>query len=265
VITRKKSEYNSDFADVGSVAETMGIDCLYTDGINDLQTCEWIRGHRPEVIFCFGWSQLIGKELLDMPRLGIVGYHLVMLPANRGRHPLIWALALGLETTGSTFFFMDEGADSGDILNQRELPIAYEDNATSLYEKMCTTADNQIREFLPQLYSGKYMRVPQDHKRANLWRKRGKVDGRIDFRMSSRSVYNLVRALTRPYPGAHVETAKMDVPVWQAQEISDVQPNMEPGKVLDVRNGNITVKCGEGAVILLEHGFDPLPREGDYL
>ena len=59
---------------------------------------------RPDIIFCFGWSRLIKEELLKIPKKGVVGYHPAMLPKNRGRHPLIWALALGIKTTGSTFF-----------------------------------------------------------------------------------------------------------------------------------------------------------------
>ncbi len=265
VVARRESAFNVDFADLGHVAEPHGLDLLYTDRVNDPETLAWVEERRPDVIFCFGWSALLGKELLDVPSLGVVGYHPAMLPANRGRHPLIWALALGLESTGSTFFFMDQWADSGDILSQRKMPIAYEDDAASLYERMCATAVEQICEFLPLLEQGTFRRVSQDHSQANWWRKRGRADGGIDFRMDSRSVYNLVRALTRPYVGAHIETPGGDVKVWKVRESEDAPANIEPGKVFWVEGGRVGVKCGKGAVELLEHGFEDLPKEGEYL
>ena len=83
--------------------------------------------------------------------MGIVGYHPAALPSNRGRHPLIWALVLGLTETASTFFFMDEGADSGDILDQRPVSILPSDDAKSLYERISQVAISQIRDFVPRL------------------------------------------------------------------------------------------------------------------
>ena len=79
---------------------------------------------KPDIIFCFGWSSLIKSEVLNLTKLGVVGYHPAMLPNNRGRHPLIWAKILGLTQTGSTYFFMDEGADTGDILDQSSFEIS---------------------------------------------------------------------------------------------------------------------------------------------
>ena len=130
------------------------------------------------LIFC-GWSRLIRKNLLDLPPLGVIGF--ILLPAdNRGRHPIIWALVLGLQGTASTFFFMDEGADSGDIISQEFLKITDNDDAGILYEKITQTALKQLREFVPRLAQGNGQRMLQDTTRANVWRKRGKPDGCID-------------------------------------------------------------------------------------
>ena len=98
---------------------------------------------------------------------------------------------------------MDEGADSGDILSQKIISISDEDDALSLYNKVINTAKGQLEEFIPALQNNSYQRLPQDHSLANYWRKRTYKDGEIDWRMSLRNIYNLVRALTRPYVGAH--------------------------------------------------------------
>ena len=132
-----------------------------------------------------------------MMPLGVVGYHPAALPANRGRHPLIWALVLGLEKTASTFFFMDEGVDSGDILSQRSITITWDDDARTLYCRVTATALDQIGEFVSALISGNYLRTSQDKSKVSYWRKRESNDGKIDWRMSAKSIHNLVCGLTR--------------------------------------------------------------------
>ena len=101
----------------------------------------------PDVIFCFGWSRLIKKTLLNIAPLGVIGFHPALLPANRGRHPLIWSLILGLKESGSTFFFMDEGADSGDILSQLNVSISEMDDAGTLYVNVQSSAVDDIDTF----------------------------------------------------------------------------------------------------------------------
>ncbi len=160
---------------------------------------------------------------------------------------------------------MDEGADTGDILSQRLVSIDYEDNAATLYDKITSTALNQIQEFIPQLSQGNFQRTPQNHTQANIWRKREKQDGKIDFRMSSRNVYNLVRALTRPYVGAHLEYNDQEVKVWKVEEHDYSQPNCEPGKVISAERDNLVVKCGDKSIRLIEHEFEQLPCAGDYI
>lgn len=265
VITKQYSSFNADFAELAPVCEKYNIPYRFVDDIHESSNFLWIKEHNPDVIFCFGWSSLLKDSILKLPRLGVIGFHPAALPENRGRHPLIWALALGLKETASTFFFMDQGADSGDILSQETVSIDYKDDASSLYSKITEVALKQISSFTPKLKANSFVRKPQDHSLANTWRKRGKEDGRIDFRMSSRSIYNLVRALTRPYVGAHVQYRGQDVKVWKAKEIDVQMPNIEPGKVLSANQNELCVKCGHKAISLIEHEFDPLPEKGEYL
>jgi methionyl-tRNA formyltransferase len=265
VATKADSPFNADFADITPLCKKANIPHKFVDNINDREIIGWIKGLCPDVIFCFGWSELIKKELLHLAPLGVVGFHPAALPQNRGRHPIIWALALGLEETASTFFFMDEGADSGDILSQKFIEIAYSDDARSLYSKIVDTAMLQIEEFVPEIKNGTYKRMPQDHSKANIWRKRNKNDGKIDFRMTSRAIYNLVRALAKPYVGAHVVYKAEEYKVWKSKERKSEAINLEPGKVFAVENNTITVKTEDGAVDLIEHDFKVMPRVGEYL
>jgi len=267
VITKKRSNFNSDFVDLGPICEKYGIEYKYVTNINHKKNVQYIQSVRPDIIFCFGWSQLISKQILDIPKHGVVGFHPTLLPQNRGRHPLIWALALGLNETGSTFFFMDEGADSGKIISQEKVSISYEDDARILYDKITATALKQVEEFLPKIEDGTLRPIIQDESKANYWRKRTEKDGEIDWRMSSRNIYNLVRALTKPYVGAHFIYNDQKIKVWRVREhITNEYENIEPGKVLSVSDDNtILVKTGNNCIEILEPKLGSVIKPGEYL
>ena len=267
VVTKKESTFNSDFFDLSSIAQMNEIPFHYTTKINSVETINWIKLLNPDIIFCFGWSNLIKKEVLEIAPLGVIGFHPTLLPYNKGRHPLIWAKVLGLEKTGSTFFFMDEGADSGDILSQKEFIINFEDDASALYTNTINTALNQIDDFYLKLKNGSFLKIPQKKDAGNTWRKRNMKDGLIDFRMNSKVICNLVRALTKPYVGAHVEYNNENVTIWEVElsDCSDDPKNIESGKVLNVTDGKIEVKTGDSSIWLINHDFAVLPQIGTYI
>ena len=265
VCTVEKSELNSDHQDLAGIAGKAKIPVKYTEDVNSDESVCWIRNRKPDVIFCFGWSRLIRPPLLHLPPLGVVGFHPTALPENRGRHPLIWSLVLGLEETASSFFFMKEGPDTGDLISQEKLPIFKTDDASSLYNRVTGVAIRQIQEFVPLLASGKVNRIPQDERYANTWRKRSVDDGRIDWRISAECIQNLVRGLTRPYPGAHFCYKSQHVKVWKADIVLEVSENLEPGKVLAIDESSVLVKAGKGAIRLLQFEPEISVNVGDYL
>lgn len=268
IVTRHSSSFNSDFCSLEPLAGEYDIPCYIESGNDQDEMAAWIRKRDPEVGYCFGWSYLLKPEILSIPELGFIGYHPTKLPRNRGRHPIIWALALGLEETASTFFFMDEGADSGDLLSQQSVPIRWKDDARDLYDRLLGVAEEQVATFTPQLAERNHQRHSQNDDQANYWRKRSYEDGEVDWRISSTGIYNLIRALARPYPGAHCMVDGEEVKLWAAdvvdKEFEDVRHH-EPGKVLAADRGQVIVKCGEGVVAIQEHEFDPIPEAGDYL
>lgn len=94
VITKDESRFNTDFVDLGEICRIQKIDYFYVKHINSSESKGYIASKNVDIILCLGWSQLLDKEVLAMPRVGCVGFHPAELPYNRGRHPLIWALAL---------------------------------------------------------------------------------------------------------------------------------------------------------------------------
>lgn len=265
VATKSKSIFNSDHVDLSEQCKREGIPYKYVKDINAPHIVEWISSLSPDIIFVFGWSSLIKKDLLNLTPIGVLGFHPAKLPSNRGRHPIIWSLVLGLEETASTFFFMDEGADSGDILSQQDIKIEKTDTARILYEKVKEAALKQIEEFLPTLKNKDYRLNKQGSQSVNYWRKRGRIDGQIDFRMSSIAIYNLVRALTKPYVGAHIYFNNEDIKIWAVEILECDSKNLEPGKVLELRDNGIRVKTYDGSILITKHDFNELPQINTYL
>ena len=248
----QSARLNSDYADLAPLADEYKVPLHRIAKIRDESTIDLIRSLQPDIIFVFGFSQLIPKQVLDIPPMGCVGTHPALLPRNRGRHPLIWALVEGLSESGLTFFYLDEGADSGDILWQKSFPITMDDDAGSLYVKIKALASQGIKEFLPNLQNGTALRLQQDHSRASYWRKRTEADGLINWNNSALSIYNLVRALTSPYPGAHTFIEGKRVTILKCR-IESMQPagTKLPGEILAETSDGFFVQCGDGILEIL--------------
>ncbi|MBK6264515.1 hypothetical protein JKA74_05650 [Marivirga sp. S37H4] len=265
VATKSKSDFNSDHYDLSKLIEKENIPYKYVKDINAPHIVEWIKSLAPDYIFCFGWSSLLKEKVLQITPNRVIGYHPAKIPENRGRHPLIWALVLGLKETGSTFFIMDQSADTGDIISQEAVKIDKSDTALTLYNKIIETAITQIHELLPKMVSNSIVLKKQPLSKGNEWRKRSRNDGLIDFRMNSQSIYNLVRALTKPYPGAEIQFAHERYQIWESRIGKCNFLNIEPGKVLRISDNEIEVKTSDSSIILVDHTLDQLPKEGDYL
>ena len=162
---------------------------------------------------------------------------------------------------------MDEGIDSGDIISQKTVPIFDDDDAGTLYSRVTEIALKQIEDFLPRLEVSMNASWEQTQNGGsyNCWRKRKPADGVIDWRMSARSIHNLVRGLAKPYVGAQFEYSGQCIKVWKSSVEASWPENIEPGKILLVDSDGVVVKAGEGAVRLIL--FDPVKefKEGTYL
>jgi methionyl-tRNA formyltransferase len=268
VVTKKKSKLNSDFYDLAPLCITNNIEYIYSKNTEDYETINFIQEKKPDIIYCFGWSFLLNIDIIRVPKLGVVGFHPAKLPYNKGRHPLIWALVLGLQSTASSFFMIDEKVDNGDIISQVDISIEFKDDARSLYDKVMKVAKEQIMQITNSFLEGSINYFKQNSNVGNIWRKRNKNDGKIDFRMSSNGIYNLVRGLTRPYVGAHIEYKGCDYKVWETKIIDSIDNkyiNIEPGKVISVNStSSFVVKTYDGIIEILESDDIDL-KEGDYL
>lgn len=266
IVTKTQSDYNADHVSLVPFAEQHNVDWLDYQGNESL--LNWILEKNPDVIYCFGWSYLLPESIYSIAKIGAVGYHPALLPQNRGRHPIIWALALGLKETGSTFFYLTEEADAGDILSQNVVVISESDDAATLYTKLLTIGEYQVVQMTDDLMNNRIIPIPQQNSKANYWRKRSKKDGEIDWRMGSNTILQLIKALTRPYVGAHLVYHSQECKIWSAEEVQledRKYENSEPGKVLAVASTSFTVKTGDGAINITESELHTIPKIGEYL
>lgn len=267
VITKKESSFNADFMDLTPLCKKADIPYLFVNNINESGAVDFIERLKPDIGYCLGWSQLIHENVISMFPKGVVGYHPTMLPNNRGRHPIIWTLVLGLTETASSFFIIDQEADTGNIVSQCKVAVEYEDNAETLMNKLLRVGENQIVNLTKDFENETVNVIKQEKKEGNSWRKRGKMDGQIDWRMSSRAIYNLVRALTKPYVGAHFLIDDKEIKVWNVKEhecTAGEYGNVEPGKVVCVSSESFTVKTGDNLIEVLACD-DVEIHLGDYL
>jgi len=186
------------------IAETSSIPLFKLNHINDPEVAKVLMEYEIDWLFIIGWSQIASAELIRIPRMGIIGAHPTLLPVGRGRAAVPWAIIKGLDKTGVTFFKMNEGVDTGEILDQIQIPILKNENATSLYDKVNAAHTELIKQIWPKLIDGSLVGIKQDESKATYWEGRTPADGELDHTMTLKEVDKLVRASTHPYPGAFI-------------------------------------------------------------
>lgn len=247
-----KSSRHSDYVHLEPLAVQYRVPVVEVSNINAPEVLEQIRSFKPDYLFVIGWSQICRQELLSIPSIGSIGYHPAPLPENRGRAVIPWTILQRRLDTGSTLFWLDEGVDSGDILVQEKFPIAPDETATTLYQKHSRSLQQLLSQALPMLATGKAPRTPQDHSRATYCAKRVPDDGFIDWNLPAESVWTLLRAVTKPYPGAFTFYKSKKLCVWEAEYLGDGPYWGLPGQVQAVLDTGVLIQCGDGRHILLK-------------
>tara|TARA_B100001175_G_scaffold310677_1_gene314041 strand:- start:348 stop:827 length:480 start_codon:yes stop_codon:yes gene_type:complete len=145
---------------------------------------------------------------------------------------------------------MDNKADTGRIISKKMIKIRKNSNSNSVYKNLIKVSKKQIREIMLKMKNNKLYSFPQKNFQSNYWRKRHEIDGKIDWRMSADNINNLVKALTKPYPGAYFLLNKKKIIIWKSKVISLSKRNFEPGKIIEF-NKNFVIKCGNKALKII--------------
>ena len=245
--------------DYHPVCERYGVPLHEVSDINGPEAKQILFAAQPDVIFVIGWHQILKGETLRLARIGCVGAHASLLPANRGSAPINWSIIRGDSLTGNSLIWLAEDVDAGDIIDQTEFPITPYDTCATLYEKVAASNRNMLLRLVPKLLAGQRpgRRQPLTGEPVNTRRRPG--DGLVDWSQPSRNIYDFIRALTRPYPGAFSTLDGRRFKVWQAALApARCAPNAQPGDIVGPVVSPVSaacgqlVACGQGALILLE-------------
>jgi methionyl-tRNA formyltransferase len=230
---------------------------VYTPERIDSGTIERLAARPPAIIYSFYYRDLIPAEVLDLAPLGAFNLHGSLLPKYRGRAPVNWMLVNGEREGGVTLHRMVTRADAGDIVAQRAVEITDDDTAVTLYGKIVPLGAALIREYHPLIVAGNAPRRPQDLGVGSYFGRRRPEDGRIDWNWPARRIFNLVRALTHPYPGAFCEVDGRKLYIWRAAIASESGVRAAAGTILRTcDDGAVEVAAGEGAVLIMQAEFE---------
>jgi methionyl-tRNA formyltransferase len=215
-----------------------------------------IRDAEPDYLFSFYYRSMLKEEILSAPRLAALNLHGSLLPKFRGRAPVNWVLVQGETETGVTLHVMEIKPDAGDIVGQAAVPIAFEDTAVALFGKMEKAAGALLDELLPRLAKGDIPRRRNEIEKGSYFGGRRPEDGRIDWSWPALRAYNLVRAVTRPYPGAFAMLDGTPLLVWRAMPLprQPGAPALPPGTVVRIEGAApaVGVVTGDGTLRLDE-------------
>lgn len=220
-----------------------------------------IAATRPAVIYSFYYRNLLPEAALRLAPLGAFNLHGSMLPKYRGRAPVNWMIVNGEREAGVTLHYMVARADAGDIVAQRAVAIDDGDTALTLYRKIVPLGAALVREFHPPIVAGAAPRHPQDLSAGRYFGRRRPEDGRIGWSWPARRIFNLVRAVTHPYPGAFCFFRGRKLFIWTAAIVSESGARGEPGAIIGAASdGGIEVAAGAGGVSILRAQFSGEPE-----
>jgi len=257
VITLTKDELvkKSGAFDYRQFCEQSKIPIYEVTNINNDYAIGIIKNIMPEITFVIGWSQILEDYTLDA--LGLtIGAHASYLPKNRGSAPVNWAIINGEEESGNTLMVLAADVDTGDILYQEKYPISLYDSCKTIYQKVASANAKMILSTINDFESNEMRKVKQNINDDTLLPRRKPADGVIDWNQTSLKVYNFIRALTYPYPGATTILNDIKIIIWVASYNKDkpYDNSNNNGNVIGVVYSfipelcGVVIQCGVGVV-----------------
>jgi len=238
---------NAFYGSVAQLCARHGIAVHAPEDANHPLWIERIAKLDPDYIFSFYYRNLLSEPLLATARKGAFNLHGSLLPHYRGRAPANWVLVNGETETGVTLHRMVKRADAGAIVAQQKVAIERSDTALSLHGKLRTAAADLLRDTLPALLQGKVSETEQDESKATVFGRRTPADGKLVWAKPAEELFNLVRAVTQPYPGAFCAVGEHKLIVWSA-EVAKGNEGQAPGRVISV--DPLRIACGEDSLII---------------
>lgn len=238
---------NNFYGSVAQLCARNGIPVHAPEDANHPLWVERIAKLKPDYLFSFYYRNLLSEALLGTASKGAFNLHGSLLPKYRGRAPANWVLVNGETETGVTLHRMVKRADAGAILAQQKVTIERSDTGLTLHAKLRDAATSLLRDALPQLVAGKLTETAQDDSQATYFGRRTAADGKLEWKKPAEELFNLVRAVTQPYPGAFCAVGEHKLIVWQAEVVKG-NHGLAPGRVISVNP--LRIACGEDSLVI---------------
>jgi UDP-4-amino-4-deoxy-L-arabinose formyltransferase/UDP-glucuronic acid dehydrogenase (UDP-4-keto-hexauronic acid decarboxylating) len=238
---------NAFYGSVAQLCARNGIPVHAPEDANHPLWIERISKLNPDYLFSFYYRNLLSEPLLATASKGAFNLHGSLLPRYRGRAPANWVLVKGETETGVTLHRMVKRADAGAIIAQQRVAIERSDTALTLHAKLRSAASELLRETLPTLLQGKISETAQDESKATVFGRRTPEDGKLLWQKPAEELFNLVRAVTQPYPGAFCAVGEHKLIVWSAEVVKGNE-GLAPGRVISV--DPLRIACGEDSLVV---------------
>ncbi|MBR6255893.1 MAG: methionyl-tRNA formyltransferase [Lachnospiraceae bacterium] len=225
----KRSAGSRDYLDI---ADKYGIKVYPISTIKNDESYEIVKELAPDLMVVFGWSEILPERLLDLAKVGTVGTHAALLPHNRGSAPVNWAIIRGEEETGNTLMWLTKEVDSGTIIDQTAFPITLFDTCKTIYDKVAKSNAVMLDKLIDALIKGEkpLLDIKNETDESLLPRRRPK-DGLVDWQQDAKKIYDFIRALTIPYPGAFTFLDGKKWLIWEAM-VLPLKCSEAPGTIL---------------------------------
>ncbi|MGN0431351.1 MAG: methionyl-tRNA formyltransferase [Lachnospiraceae bacterium] len=275
VVTISKEVLNknqvSGFKGLSVLTEKYGIPVREVDSyaLKDEKTQAFFAENEFDIGISMGWQRLIPAEVLERFRYGVYGFHgnCGYLPFGRGRSPLNWSIINGDTRFILNLFRYDEKADSPNVFANEMCAITPHDTVRSMQYKNVICSRNLIKKLL-KAYKEDNIQIKQESKDFDTWyEKRTAADGKIDFHGRTRDIYNLIRGVTAPFPGAFAYVGERKVLIWEAypfDEILDFSA-YAPGEVIAVFDNQPIVRTVDGSLLIRKYESDKPLCAGEIL
>lgn len=253
-----KDELGNDVSDFVTFDDVIPKENLVkVDKINNYE--DYISELNPDIIFVVGWSQLVSDKIIKSAKIGVIGFHPAKLPEDRGRSVLAWQISEGYENGAVSMIWIDSGVDTGDIIGQRDYVINYNDTIRDVLEKVYDLCLELTVRYFPLIINKNIIKIKQDDTKATYRRKRDKKDGIVNWKKNSFEIYNLIRAITEPYPGAISYYNNREFTILNAYEYKPdkIYNNELEGTILEFKlNQGLIVKTKDSAILIDKIIFD---------
>lgn len=238
------------YTPVKEKALELGLDVYQPQRVKETEFIEKLKEMNPDAIVVIAFGQILPKAILDMPKYGCINVHASLLPKYRGAAPIQWSVIDGEKETGVTTMYMNEGLDTGDIIDKVVVPIDKKETGGSLFDKLAIEGGKLILKTLIELENGTAVRTPQDDSKSNYAGMINKQLGKIDFNKSANEIERFIRGLN-PWPSAYTKMDGKTLKIWDA-DVDDSENDSAPGTITEVGKDFIRVATGKGSLKILE-------------